>query len=67
MALRMSFNNILSAILGYTELSLDDVPPESQVWHNDSQEVLRAGMRGRDLVQHILRFSRHTEQSTSAD
>lgn len=56
------FNNILSAILGYTELSLDDVPPESHVWHN-LQAVLSAGIRGRDLVQHILRFSRHTGQA----
>jgi PAS domain S-box-containing protein len=56
------FNNILSAILGYTELSLDDIPPESHVWHN-LQAVLSAGIRGRDLVQHILRFSRHTGQA----
>jgi PAS domain S-box-containing protein len=56
------FNNILSAILGYTELSLYDVPPESHLWHN-LQEVLSAGKRGRDLVQQILKFSRYTEQS----
>ena len=51
-----------SAVLGYTELSLDDIPPESHVWHN-LQAVLSAGIRGRDLVQHILRFSRHTGQA----
>lgn len=56
------FNNILGAILGYTELSLYDVPRDSTVWNN-LQEVLNAGRRGRDLVQHILRFSRHTEQA----
>jgi len=56
------FNNILSAILGYTELSLYDVPPENHLWHN-LQEVLSAGKRGRDLVQQILKFSRYTEQA----
>jgi len=56
------FNNILGAILGYTELVLYDIPRDSIVWHN-LQEVLTAGRRGRDLVQHILRFSRHTEQA----
>jgi PAS domain S-box-containing protein len=56
------FNNILGAILGYTELCLFDTPAESPIGHN-LQEVLRAGKRGRELVQHILRFSRHTEQA----
>ena len=52
------FNNILSAILGYTELTLDDVPPESQAWHQ-LQHVLSAGQRAKDLVHQILTFSRH--------
>src|SRR5207247_3611669 len=53
------FNNILGAILGYTELCLFEAPPDSHLGNN-LQEVLRAGKRGRDLIQHILRFSRHT-------
>lgn len=59
------FNNILGAILGYTELSMYDTEADSTIWHN-LQEVLRAGQRGRDLVQHLLRFSRHTEQTRQA-
>ena len=56
------FNNILSAILGYTELTLDDVPPESRAWHQ-LQHVLSAGQRAKDLVHQILTFSRHGEQA----
>ncbi|MGE3541594.1 MAG: response regulator [Candidatus Tectimicrobiota bacterium] len=59
------FNNIFSAVLGYTELSLSDAPAESLLAHN-LQEVLRAGARGRDLVQHLLRFSRQSEQIRQA-
>jgi PAS domain S-box-containing protein len=54
------FNNILSAILGYTELALDEVEQGSAVW-NKLQGTLAAGRRARDLVQQILAFSRQTE------
>jgi PAS domain S-box-containing protein len=54
------FNNILSAILGYVELALDEVEQGSAVW-NDLQGTLTAGRRARDLVQQILAFSRQTE------
>jgi PAS domain S-box-containing protein len=54
------FNNILSAILGYSELALDDSlknkPSVAFIQH-----ILRAGYRARDLVQQILTFSRQTE------
>jgi PAS domain S-box-containing protein len=54
------FNNILSAIMGYTDLTLEDVPQGSVAWRN-LQEVLTASTRARDLVQQILTFSRQTE------
>jgi PAS domain S-box-containing protein len=54
------FNNILSAILGYTELALDEAEQGSAVW-NDLQGTLTAGRRARDLIQQILAFSRQTE------
>ena len=54
------FNNILMAILGYTSLVLDDVPPGGPVWSN-VQQVLMAGERARDLVQQILAFSRQVK------
>ena len=51
------FNNILSSVLGYVELSLMDTPKNSQL-ENNLQEVYRAGMRAKELVQQILTFAR---------
>ena len=51
------FNNILQAIDGFVDLSLDEVPPESQAY-DDLQEVMKAANRGKNLVQQILAFSR---------
>ena len=45
---------ILAAIMGYTELSLIDIPQESAVRKNLKQ-VLKAGGRAKELVQQILR------------
>ena len=55
------FNNILSAILGYTELSLIDLSQDSAIRGNLKQ-VLMAGGRARELVQHILTYSRQRER-----
>ncbi len=55
------FNNILSAILGYSEMASDDIP-ESAPAKRDIREVLKAGNRAKDLVKHILAFSRKSEQ-----
>ena len=55
------FNNMLAAILGYTELVMDDVPRESLAWHR-LQRVLTAGERAKDLVRQILTVSRQQEQ-----
>ena len=51
------FNNMLSAILGFAELAVDDIPAESPVQHY-LQHILTAGRRARDLVQQILTFCR---------
>ena len=51
------FNNILGAIIGYTEISLHDLPEDSHARSNMTQ-VLQAGNRARDLVKQILAFSR---------
>ena len=56
------FNNILAAILGYTEMALEDVQDRPQV-ENSLQRVLKSAMRARDLVKQILTFSRKTEQT----
>ena len=54
------FNNILAAIIGFTQMVLDDVADNAQVQHK-MERVLQAGLRGRDLVRQILAFSRKTE------
>lgn len=56
------FNNILAAILGYAELMTFDIEPGTVVWQN-LQQVLIAGGRAKQLIQQILAFSRHSDQS----
>ena len=51
------FNNILSAIIGYAELAKDDIPRINPAFE-EIEEVINAGKRARDLVKHILAFSR---------
>jgi signal transduction histidine kinase/ActR/RegA family two-component response regulator len=55
------FNNILFPIVGYTELTMDDVPEDSQARKNLA-EVLKAANRAKELIQQILTFSRQNGQ-----
>ncbi len=55
------FNNILSAVIGYTEIALDETDQDTSLYKN-LQQVLKAGERARDLVQQILTFSRQADQ-----
>jgi PAS domain S-box-containing protein len=55
------FNNILFPIVGYTEMALDNVPPENPSYR-DLEEVLKAANRAAELVGQILTFSRQTEE-----
>ena len=55
------FNNILFPIVGYTELTMDDIPKDSQARKN-LEEVLKATNRAKGLVQQILTFSRQNGQ-----
>lgn len=55
------FNNILFAILGYTELAIQDVPKDHRS-QSYLEKVVEAGNRAKDLVKQILSFSRHSEQ-----
>jgi len=54
------FNNILSAIMGFSELCLDEAEPGGALEEN-LREVLHASRRARDLVRQILTFSRQGE------
>ena len=51
------FNNILTAMLGFTELGLHTLSPQHQVY-DYLQEVQKAGKRAKSLVQQILAFGR---------
>jgi len=55
------FNNILFPIIVYTEMLLDEISEESKA-HEKLNVILKSAMRARDLVQHILVFSRQQEQ-----
>jgi PAS domain S-box-containing protein len=54
------FNNILGAIIGYTELALDEDRKERRI--HDLQEVLKGAERAGNLVKQILSFSRQDNQ-----
>jgi PAS domain S-box-containing protein len=54
------FNNVLTAILGYTELALLD-PQIKGTTHDNLQMALRSAERARDLIKRILAFSRSAE------
>jgi PAS domain S-box-containing protein len=51
------FNNILSAVLGYSNLVLEDLP-EGDPRRPDIEEVRDAGLRGAALTRQLLMFSR---------
>ncbi len=55
------FNNILFAIIGFTELSMNDLPKGSNAQEN-LRKVLKAADRAKDMIQQILTFSRKTEK-----
>jgi signal transduction histidine kinase/CheY-like chemotaxis protein len=53
------FNNILAPILGYTEMALTKITPYDAL-AADLQQVIKAALRAKDLVQQILAFSRQS-------
>lgn len=54
------FNNILSAIIGFTELGLDDAP-EGSILSQNLEETYAAGKRAKELVRQILVFARQAD------
>jgi two-component system, cell cycle sensor histidine kinase and response regulator CckA len=51
------FNNMLSVIIGYTEMALNQVDPSSPL-HQDLHEIYNAGKRSADITQQLLAFAR---------
>lgn len=49
------FNNMLAAIIGYSELALDDVDADSQT-ANDLERILTKAQAARQLVEQLLVF-----------
>ncbi|PID40362.1 MAG: hypothetical protein CR984_03590 [Proteobacteria bacterium] len=60
------FNNILSSVIGYTEIALDDELPVDTPAKSSLEKVLKASLRARNLVKQILTFSRQTETQREA-
>ena len=56
------FNNILHGIVGYAELIKETVSDKPDVCA-DVDVIMDAARRGRDLVKHILQFSRKSDAS----
>ncbi|MCB1217837.1 PAS domain S-box protein [bacterium] len=55
-AIAHDFNNILTPIIGFTDLGLEETEQSSSV-HRHLQQVRRGASRARELVQRILSFS----------
>jgi DNA-binding response OmpR family regulator len=51
------FNNVLSIILGNAELALTDMPSDN-VAHQNLEQILKASLRAREMIQQLLSFSR---------
>ncbi len=64
-SLARDFDQILGVMLGYTEMAQAALPKEDPARARLAQ-VLKAGRRGRDLVQQILAFSRPWERRPPA-
>ena len=54
------FNNILYPIIGFTEMSMQDLPENHPVQEN-LQDILQGAKRASDLVKQILAFSNQRE------
>lgn len=55
------FNNILAIIITNMEMTLEDVPEDSPLY-GSLELVLKAGLRGKDLVKQFRSISRQNEQ-----
>ena len=59
------FNNMLSVILGYTDMALERIPPGDPL-HKDMQAVINAAQRSVDITRQLLAFARKQAISPKA-
>lgn len=55
------FNNILFPIIGYTEMTMEELPKDSPLQEN-LQKVMKSASRAKTMVQQILAFSRQRSE-----
>jgi signal transduction histidine kinase/ActR/RegA family two-component response regulator len=60
-----NFNNILGAVLGYSEMALGKLAADSRPWRYVT-EVRQAGLRAKGVVDQMLAFSRRGERARAA-
>jgi len=58
------FNNILGGIIGFTDMTLLQTTPGTEL-HNNLVHIRQGGKRAADLVQQILTFSRQSAEDLS--
>lgn len=59
------FNNILASIIGYTQISLDELPKRGLVYEN-LQHILKAGYRAKDLIKQVVTCARLDKEGVYA-
>jgi two-component system cell cycle sensor histidine kinase/response regulator CckA len=52
------FNNILSSIMGYTTLAMEECPLDDSEYLGYLEEVSKAGARAKELISQLMTFSR---------
>jgi len=52
------FNNVLTAITGYSDLLLSELGPSQQAQRDDIEQIMQAARRAARLTQQLLAFSR---------
>lgn len=55
------FNNLLTSLMGYADMCLVKVPPNSQIY-NDLQKITKSADHAKTLVQQMLTFTRQGTQ-----
>lgn len=58
------FNNILTSIMGFTQIAIGDIEEDSTLY-SDLNEIYKASLRAKDLIQQILTFARQSDEKVN--